>query len=70
MIEDHFSLMRSHYNSVGRYRKLLTTHLSDLERQFLEQRLAEERSALESLIASTFPLTFREPAPPAIMEGS
>jgi hypothetical protein len=62
--------MRSHHNNIGRYRKLLTTPLTDLERQFLERRLAEEQSALESLIASTFPLTFKEPAPPVILERS
>jgi hypothetical protein len=30
-------------------RRLLKTNLSDLERRFLERRLSEERSAVESL---------------------
>jgi hypothetical protein len=41
--------LRAHDNNISRYRRLLKTKLSDIERQFLEERLAEERSALESL---------------------
>jgi hypothetical protein len=61
MIDENFSLMRSHRNSIGRYRKLLKTSLTDLERQFIERRLAEEQSKLEEVMASTFPLAFKLP---------
>jgi hypothetical protein len=67
MIDENFALMRAHSHNIVRYRKLLKTSLTDLERQFLERRVAEEQSALEKIAASTFPLAFRIPAPPVIM---
>ena len=45
----------------ARYRRLLKTKLTEFERQFIERRLSEERSAMERLAASTFPLTFGIP---------
>ncbi|EJN15430.1 hypothetical protein PMI42_01036, partial [Bradyrhizobium sp. YR681] len=45
----------------SRYRRLLKTELTECERQFIEKRLAEERSAIEQLAASTFPLAFDTP---------
>ena len=65
MIDENLSLMRAHRNNIARYRKLLKTSLTDLERQFVERRLAEELSAMEKIVASTFPLAFRLPASPA-----
>ena len=50
--------------TVSRYRRLLETQLTECERQFIEKRLSEERSAMENLAASTFPLTFQMPATP------
>jgi hypothetical protein len=47
MIDENFSWMRAHRNNIARYRRLLTTNLTDLERQFVERRVAEEQSALE-----------------------
>ena len=41
--------MGAHDSNISRYRRLLKTNLSDLERRFLERRLSEERSAVESL---------------------
>jgi hypothetical protein len=41
--------LRAHESNISRYRRLLETNLSDLERRFLERRLSEERSAVESL---------------------
>jgi hypothetical protein len=38
-----------HGNNLSRYRRLLKTNLSDLERRFLERRLSEEKLAIESL---------------------
>ena len=57
MIEENFARLRTHQNNIQRYRQLLETGLTDLERPFIERRLSEERSALETLAASTFPLT-------------
>lgn len=34
--------------NIGRYQRLLRTHLTDLEREFVERRLAEERQALRT----------------------
>ena len=41
--------------TVARYRGLLKTNLTDLERQFIERRLSEEQSEFELLSAGTFP---------------
>ncbi len=61
MIDEKFARLRSCRNNIRRYRKLLKTRLTDLERQFIERRLAEEQSAMETAIASTFPVTFGSP---------
>jgi hypothetical protein len=49
MIEQSFVRLRTHRNNVHRYRQLLQTMLTDAERQFIERRLLEEESAIESL---------------------
>ena len=70
MIDENLSLMRSHRNNIRRYRNLLQTSLTDLERQFVEKRLIEEQSKLGQVMASTFPLTFRQPASSQIAPAS
>ena len=67
MIDENLALLRSHRNNVGRYRRLMNTDLTDLERDFIEKRLAEEKLALDSFVASTFPLSFRLPSSPTVM---
>jgi hypothetical protein len=62
MIDEKFALLRTHRNNIMRYRRLLETKLTECERQFIERRLSEERSAIEKLAASTFPLAFQIPA--------
>jgi hypothetical protein len=62
MIDEKLARLRTHRNNIGRYRRLLNTRLTDCERQFIEKRLSEERSAMERLAASTFPLAFQMPA--------
>jgi hypothetical protein len=62
MIDEKLAHLRTHRNNISRYRRLLNTRLTDCEREFIEKRLSEERSAMESLAASTFPLTFQMPA--------
>jgi hypothetical protein len=47
--DEELARLRAHGNNISRYRRLLKTNLSDLERRFLERRLSEERSAVESL---------------------
>jgi hypothetical protein len=49
MTDEKLARLRAHDNNISRYRRLLKTNLSDLERQFLERRLSEERSAVVSL---------------------
>jgi len=61
MIDENFTLLRTHRNNVSRYCRLLKTELTEFERQFIERRLAEERSEVDRLVASTFPLTFGIP---------
>jgi hypothetical protein len=58
MIDEKLALLRTHRNNIGRYHRLLKTELTESERQFIEKRLSEERSEMEKLAASTFPLTF------------
>ena len=40
---------RARRNNVRRYRWLLQTELTELERQYIERRLNEEKSAMETL---------------------
>ncbi|SFJ45786.1 hypothetical protein [Bradyrhizobium sp. Gha] len=49
MTDEIIARLRAHDNNISRYRRLLKTNLSDLERRFLERRLSEETSAVESL---------------------
>jgi hypothetical protein len=49
MTDEKLARLRAHDNNVSRYRWLLKTNLSELERRFLERRLSEEMSAIESL---------------------
>ena len=64
MIDEKFARLRTYRNNINRYRQLLKTDLSDLEREFIERRLEEDRSAMKMLASSTFPLTFKLPEPP------
>ena len=56
MTDEELARLRAHDSNISRYRRLLKTNLSDLERQFLYRRLSEERSAVASL---AHPLTPR-----------
>ena len=61
MLDEDFARIRAHRNNIHRYRRLLRTKLSELERQFIERRLAEEQTALDALAAETFPVAFALP---------
>ena len=41
--------------NITRYRKLLDTHFTDIERAFVKRRLAEEQSALQQITRSAEP---------------
>jgi hypothetical protein len=58
MFEENLARIRTHSNNIRRYRRLLRTELSDLERDFIERRMADEQVALDVLVADTFPVTF------------
>ena len=58
MLDADMARIRAHRNNIDRYRRLLQTNLSDLERQFIERRLAEEQSSLDALAAETFPIAY------------
>jgi hypothetical protein len=55
MMEVEAALMRAHCDNIRRYRKLLETHLTDVERNYIEWRLSEERTALQALRRETNP---------------
>jgi len=63
MMEDKFALLRAHRNNIDRYRRLLRTQLTELERGFIQKRLSEEQAAMDELAALTFPVSFRDPMP-------
>ena len=50
MIDQQLARLRTHRNNIQRYRNLLQTNLTELERQFVEKRLIEEQSNLDSLV--------------------
>lgn len=70
MIEMDFARLRTHRSNIQRYRQLLQTKLTDVEREFIEKRLSEEQSAVESLAGATFPLIFKDPIHPQIIPAS
>jgi hypothetical protein len=49
MIDLHTAKMRGHRRNIERYCRLLSTELTDLERQYLHKRIAEEHAQLERL---------------------
>jgi hypothetical protein len=52
MIGEAFARLRTHRSNIERYRQLLETSLTDLEREFIAKRLAEEQSVIETLSAT------------------
>ncbi len=62
MLDEKLALFRAHRNNIHRYRRLLKTKLSDLERQFVERRLAEEEAILDDLSKTAFPIALAAPA--------
>ena len=60
MTDEELALLRCHRGNIDRYRRLIKTELTDLERAFIERRLSEEQGKLNALTASTFPMTLPE----------
>ena len=56
--KQNLARIRAHRNNIHRYRGLLRTKLSDLEREFIEKRMADEQTALDALVGETFPVIF------------
>src|SRR5579864_9194377 len=48
-MNDRTARLRAHKQNIDRYQSLLTTNLSELELQFLQIRLSEERISLAML---------------------
>ena len=46
---DESNRLRAHLRNIKRYQRLLKTELTELELQYLEKRLSEERSAIATL---------------------
>ena len=63
MTDEKLARLRTHRNNIARYRHLLKTKLTNLERQFIEKRLSEEQSDFERLASGTFPIAFTLPTP-------
>jgi len=47
--------LRAHQTNIHRYRRLLTTRLSELERAYIERRLNDEKASAKALLRQTFP---------------
>ena len=52
MIDQQLARLRTHRSNIQRYRNLLKTSLTELERQFVQKRLTEEQSNLDTLTTS------------------
>ena len=53
MVNENLARLCAHRQNIDRYRRLLRTSLTALERDFIERRTAEEQSALECLADDT-----------------
>jgi hypothetical protein len=58
MLDADLARIRAHRNNIHRYRRLLRTRLSDLEREIIERRLVEEQTSLDAVATDIFPIAF------------
>jgi hypothetical protein len=49
VMDENIARLRAHLRNIDRYQKLLKTKLTEIEVQYLERRLSEERSAVAVL---------------------
>jgi len=61
MIDENLARLRAHRQNIERYRRLLETNLTVLEREFIERRITEEESALDGLAPDTLAMVFKMP---------
>lgn len=54
-IDEKLARIRVHASNIRRYRRLLKTKLTDLERDYILKRLSKEQTALTELSGETFP---------------
>jgi hypothetical protein len=54
MREENLARLNAHRNNMHRYRRLLKTRLSDLERDFILRRLEQEEGSFNKLSATTY----------------
>jgi len=55
MLDVKLERLRAHQKNIDRYRRLLATYLSDLERSYIERRLSEQQAAAKRLLREAFP---------------
>ena len=55
MTDQEVTRIRAHLQNLERYRRLLAGHLTDVERQFVHKRIAEERFEIELLQTNSEP---------------
>ena len=63
MIDENLARLRTHRNNIHRYRRLLATRLSELERSYVERRLQQEQASMDALTQEAFPFAFSAVAP-------
>lgn len=57
MVDEKLARIRARTSNIRRYRRLLKTELTEIERCFVLKRLSEEQDALAKLTNGTFPLS-------------
>lgn len=62
--------IEAYRENIRRYYRLLQTPLTELERHFVQRRLAEERAALRNLLMKTNARLDRRPPEPAVCESA
>ncbi|WLB23920.1 hypothetical protein [Bradyrhizobium japonicum] len=55
MTGHYIERLRAYRNNILRYRRLLETSLTDLERGYIERRLRDERASVEALLREAYP---------------
>jgi hypothetical protein len=55
MIDEALAQFRARRQNLNRYRSLLRTRLTELERDYIERRIAEEEAAISVLAFGTSP---------------
>ena len=55
MTSQNVARLRAHQNNIRRYRRLLATRLTDLERAYIDRRLNEEQASVEALLREELP---------------